>query len=220
MQLNFGLAFDPLARGYRITPPGPANGGSASLLAFIDNNANGLFDPGEEPVPGVVLQGAARVMKTDAAGRAFVTGLGEGASAILRADTSSTDTVFVTSPPQNIAFAPRAGSVAQVLYPMVPSSELVIRLKFRQQDGTLTGLSAVRLQLVPETGAPVDGHTEFDGSVIFESMTPGHYRLQLEPDQAGKLGMRLVAPIELAVLADGRTVSAEGEVIFTRRSLQ
>ena len=216
LQLNFGLAWDPLKRGYRSTPPGPANGGSASLLAFIDANANGRPDAGEAPVSGIELQGAGRKLMTDKDGRAFVTGLGESSSASLRADISNADTGFIASPPQTIMFAPRAGHVATVYYPLVPTSELAVKLDFRQQDGTMIGLSAVRLRLVPQSGPAMEGVTEFDGTVVFDAVKPGTYRLELDPVQAGRLGMRLTAPMTVRIGADGSSQRLGGEIAFAR----
>ncbi|WP_310534680.1 hypothetical protein [Novosphingobium sp.] len=214
VQFNFGLAFDPVRGGYRVTSPGPANGGSASFLAFQDDNANGRFDSGEKPVAGVALQGAARPMVTDAQGRAFITGLGDGGMANLRADITDADAGFVSAPPQNVVLAPRAGHVATILYPLVPTSEVVFRVNFRQQDGTMTGLSAVMLRLIPETGAPIAGKTEFDGTAVFDGVKPGTYRIALDPEQATRLGMTLAGPGSVRIGSDGRTVQLSGEARF------
>lgn len=214
LQFNFGLARDPLKGGYRMTPPGPANGASAALLAFIDANANGLRDAGEVAVPGVKLEGGGIKTMTDAQGRAFVTGLGDGNMTTLRADVSETDTMFVTPPPQNIVFAARAGGVTTIPYPLVPTSELVARIGFRRKDGALSGLSAVKLRLVSPMGAVVQGVTEFDGTAVFDEVRPGRYALEIDPDQAARLGMRLMAPVQVTVGADGRSIDALGEVAF------
>ena len=168
IQLNFGIARDPLKGRYRMTPPGPANGASAALLAFIDANANGTRDAGEEAVPGVVIQGGGLKVATDAQGRAFVTGLGDGTMTSLRADVSGADTMFVAPPPQTIQFAARAGNVARIDYPLVPTSELVARIRFRGREGALSGLSAVKLRLVSAKGVVVQGMTEFDGTAVFD----------------------------------------------------
>lgn len=218
LQLNFGLAFDPLARRYRMTPPGPANGGSAALLAFIDNDANGEMDAGEEPVSGVELQGGAHTVVTDKQGRAFVTGLGESPSTVLRADIANTDTVFVAPPAPNIALAPRAGSVSKVLYPMVPTSDVSVKLDYRTPDGKITGLSAVRLRLVDGNGNVIEGTTEFDGTVVFDTVKPGAYSVELDPDQARRLGMKLAAPVKAVVGWKARSLSVEGEILFVRSS--
>ncbi len=214
VQLNFGLARDPLQGRYRMTPPGPANGASAALLAFIDANANGLRDSGEEAVAGVTLEGGGRKAVTDAQGRAFVTGLGDGSMTTLRADVSGTDTMFVTPPPQNITFAARAGGVTTIPYPLVPTSELVARINFRRKDGALSGLSAVKLRLVSVKGAVVESQTEFDGTAVFDQVKPGKYTIEVDPDQAARLGMRLKEPVFVQVGADGNSIDAAGEVAF------
>lgn len=216
LQLNFGLAWDPFKRGYRATPPGPANGGSAAMLAFIDANANGRMDRGEAPVSGVELGGTGRKVVTDAQGRAFVTGMGDSGMTTLRTEIANTDTVFVAAPPQNVAFAPRAGLVAQIVYPMVPTSELVIRMNFRKQDGTMTGLSAVLVRLVPRIGEAVVATTEFDGSLVFDAVNPGSYSIELDLEQAKRLGMKLTAPMQVTISSDGKSLTASGEIVFTR----
>lgn len=214
LQLNFGFARDPLQGRYRMTPPGPANGASAALLAFIDANANGERDSGEEAVPGVTIEGGGRKAVTDAQGRAFVTGLGDGSMTTLRADVSGTDTMFVTPPPQNITFAARAGGVTTIPYPLVPTSELVARITFRRKDGALSGLSAVKLRLVSAKGKIVEGQTEFDGTAVFDQVKPGRYAIEVDPDQATRLGMRLREPVFVQIGADGNPVDAAGEVAF------
>lgn len=214
LQLNFGFARDPLQGRYRMTPPGPANGASAALLAFIDANANGQRDSGEDTVPSVTIEGGGRKAVTDAQGRAFVTGLGDGTMTTLRADVSGTDTMFVTPPSQNITFAARAGGVTTIPYPLVPTSELVARITFRRKDGALSGLSAVKLRLVSARGTVVQGQTEFDGTAVFDQVKPGRYAIEVDPDQAARLGMRLREPVFVQIGADGNSVDAAGEVAF------
>lgn len=214
LQLNFGLARDPLQGRYRMTPPGPANGASAALLAFIDANANGQRDAGEEAVPGVTVEGGGLKAVTDAQGRAFVTGLGDGTMTTLRADIAGTDTMFVAAPPQNIVFAARAGGMTTIHYPLVPTSELVARINFRRKDGAMSGLSAVKLRLVGAKGTITEGMTEFDGTAVFDQIKPGQYKLEIDPDQAARLGMRLREPVFVQVGADGQMIDASGEVAF------
>lgn len=214
LQLNFGLARDPLKGRYRITPPGPANGASAALLAFIDANANGQRDRGEEAVPGVVVEGGGLKTVTDADGRAFVTGLGDGSMTTLRTDATGADTVFVAAPPQNIVFAARSGGMTTIPYPLVPTSELVARIGFRRKDGEVGGLSAVKLRLVSAKGEVIQGMTEFDGTAVFDQVRPGKYAIEIDPEQGARLGMRLKSPIVVTVGADGRTIDALGEVAF------
>lgn len=220
LQLTFGFAHEPIMNSYRLTPPGPANGGSAALQAFTDSNGNGRMDIGEAPLPGIAVQGGSTTVRTDAQGRAFVTGLGNGRSTMLHTDTSEVDATFMTSPPQNIALTPHAGDVAAIPYPFFPSSELVGKIKFRRPDGTFTGLSTVHLRLVPDKGDAISAETEFDGTAVFESVRPGHYRLEIDPEQAHRVGIALKEPIDVVVDLKGRQLVVNGEVVIDSRDNQ
>jgi hypothetical protein len=220
LQVNFGLAFDPFARRYRMTRPGPSSNASAALLAFMDDNANGLRDAGEAPVEGVKLGGGDFPVATDAEGQAFVTGLGSGANGILRTDTAGLDLFFMTSPPQNVVFTPRAGEVLAIPYPFVAASEVIVSLVTEQGDGEMAGLAAVRFALVDDRGAELLSATEFDGRAVFESVRPGRYTVRLDPEQAERLRMTLEQPVEIEVTSEGRVIRARGVIRFERGTLQ
>ncbi|HWH23127.1 MAG TPA: hypothetical protein VNT25_07575, partial [Allosphingosinicella sp.] len=215
IRLAFGLAFDPGISNYRITRPGPASGGSIAFHSFTDSNGNGSFDPGEEPVAGVLLEGVERKIKTDARGRAFVTGLGNSTSASLRTNIEKIDAFFVSSPPQQIDFSPRPGHVLQVPYPLAPVSEVVARVTLKKQDGEVVGLSAVRVRLVRDGADMLEATTEFDGSAVFTEVRPGTYRFELDPAQAERLKMKLKEPVIVTVAEDGNVPDIRAEVVFS-----
>ena len=113
---------------------------------------------------------------------------------------------------------PRAGTVARVDYPLVPTSELVVRLSFRRQSGDRAALSAVRLQLVPASGEAMPGITEFDGTAVFDAIRPGTYRIELDPAQAARLGMALAQPLAVTVTGNGAPAQVQGEIVFRKES--
>lgn len=217
LRLSFGLARDPWSGRVRVTRPGIAAGGSAALHAFLDRNGNGRHDAGEAPMPGVVVTGGERSVTTDAEGRAWIMGLGEGPSARLHANSANIDAFFVESPPQDIELSPRAGTVLAVAYPFAPVSEVLAKIVTRDVSGRDVGLSAVRVQLAAEGKPPIAGTTQFDGTVIFEGVPPGAYRLVLDPEQAGRLGMELLEIPELTVRDDGVPPEVEAQVRFRER---
>lgn len=220
VQMRFGLAYDPWKGGYRFTPPGPANGGSAALLAFTDNNGNNRLDPDDIPIPGIVVQGGGSLAKTDSRGQAFVTGLGESQTAVLRTDTSAADTVFAQSPPQTIEFQPRAGEVVRIPYPFYPTSEVDVHIATRRSDGSLVSLSSVQFNLVPDVGEPIPGATEFDGNSVFEAVRPGQYRLELDLAQRQRLGISLVNPVSFKVDPIGGRIAVSAEIAFEKEYAQ
>ncbi len=220
VQLNFGLAHDPNRGGYRLTPPGPASGASASLLAFRDANGNGRFDQGEAPLPGILVDDVHGPVATDDSGRAFFTGLGDGPTGFARIDTTNVDTVFDSSPPASISFVPRPGLVMQVPFAVVPTSEIAVSIKMHQPNGGMVGIASVRLNLVDAMGKKLPISTEFDGLAVFEQVRPGRYWIELDTEQAQQLKMRLVEPIEVEVGATGNLIRLAGEVLFEREQSQ
>jgi hypothetical protein len=212
LRFAFGLAHD--GRRYRVTPPGPASGGSAAFRSFIDRNGNGRFENGEEGVPNVSLEGGERPGLTAADGRSFLVGLGAASTARLRIGTDKIDNLYVSAPAATLEFSPRPGKVLQIPYAIVPTGEVMVRLTF-QREGERIGLSAVRLRLVREGADPRVAITEFDGSTVFGDVPAGEYRLELDPTQAERLRMRLAAPVSIAVAADGEpSKDVDAEIVF------
>ena len=216
VQLNFGFAFDPFKRRYRITPPGPSSGASAAFLAFVDANADGIIGVDERRVADVRIAGTGTPLATDARGEAFITGLGNSPRGAFRVDSSQVDDVFLSSPPQDVTFAPRPGQVLRIAYPFTPTSEVVVKLEIKQRDGSRVGLSALRFRLIGTNGTTIEGSTEFDGTAVLENVKPGRYELELDPDQAGRLKMRLITPVKVVVTATSGSVPAPGTIQFER----
>lgn len=203
-QWNFGLGYDPFARGYRLTRSGPGSGGSAVVDAYLDENGNGVRDPGEQPVPNLEIQGGGghRIV-TDAQGHAYVTGLGAGPSTTLNVSVDKIDNPSVATPGAVVQLEPRPGGVTRINYPLRPTGDVTVKLQLVRDDGRKVGLSAARVELVPEKGAPIEMITEFDGSAIFNSVPVGTYHLELDPRQAKQLRMHLLSDATIRIKGDG-----------------
>lgn len=201
-QLSFGLSFNP-ARGYQMTRPGPGSGGSVFFQAFMDDNGNGVRDEGEAPVKDVVLEGGAQRVVTGEDGSAFVSGVGAGPTSRLVVGLDQLDALSVKTPPTVLDLRPRPGATLRVDYPMQPTGDVLVKLMLRRPDGSSVGLAAARLLLVDSRGRKFEAGTEFDGTALFSGVPVGKYRVELEPDQAKRLRMRLAAPVAAEVKNDG-----------------
>lgn len=72
----------------------------------------------------------------------------------------------------------------------------------------LRGLGAERiLWSVFVLASSSDAQSLHDGYFYFDRVPPGQYQLRIDPDQATKLGIRLLAPVPLKAAADGGLVS-------------
>ena len=217
-QLSFGLSYNPARRRYQMSRTGPGAGGSILFHAFMDDNGNGVFDPGEAPVKDVVLEGGIRRAVTDETGQVFISGVGAGPTARLAVSLDQIENPAVKTPPATLDLRPRPGVTMRIDYPMQPTGDVVVRLMLRRPDGSSVGLAAARLQLVDEHGRKFEGATEFDGTAIFTSIPIGKYRVELDPEQAQRLRMRLATPLTAVIKNDGGFgTDLEGEVLFEAR---
>lgn len=217
LQFGFSLAYSPLGGGYRLSRTGAASGGNAALQAFIDDNGNGVMDRGERPTKGVAIDGGQRQTRTDDNGRALLTGLGNAPTARLQTNVDDVDLANVGTPPTTIEVAMRPGHTSVIPYPLAPQGEVMVKLTTVQGDGKQTGLSALRIRAVPDAGTPIEAQTEYDGTVVLGGLRAGHYRIELDPDQAARLRMRLDAPIDFTIdPAGGAVPDRRGIVIFER----
>jgi len=220
LSFAIGLIFDPISKRYVFTRPGPAQGGAVALQAFIDANGNGVMDKGEKPVPLATVDGGEHKGTTGADGHALVIGLGVAPTGRIQVGLDNIDDPYVVSPPKTVTFNPRPGRVVVVPYPLTAAAELFTHVLFRQGD-RLVGLSAVRVRLVKAGAAagatPREASTEFDGTAGFEDLAVGTYDFQLDPEQADRLHMRLVKPVQIVVPPQGGPVpDVSVEVMFDR----
>jgi hypothetical protein len=214
LRIAVGALFDPDRRGYALTPPGPSTSASAVFRSFIDDDEDGLFGPGDEPVPQVAIGGGARQSLTGADGRAVVTGLSVAPTGRLQVDTGNVDRLYLATPPATVTFAPRPGQVLRIPYAITAAGEVWARIFLRRGEEDV-GISAVRVQLLREGQPPLTATSEYDGSVIFSNVPAGRYRLVLDPDQARSLRMRLKAPVDLSVAPDDAQ-DIQAEIVFDR----
>jgi hypothetical protein len=217
-RMAFSLMQDPLNGRYMATRPGAAAGGNLAMRAFVDRNGNDRMDPGEDPVPGIIITGGGGEIATDAKGQALVTGIGAGSTAQLRLNLNDIDFPYVASPPQVLELTPRPGGVARLDYALKPTGEVLVRIMMRDANGRRIGISAVDVVLTRPNAPPVRGRTEFDGSVLFDKVSAGSYTVTLDPDQSKRLGMSMTAPATMVVPPDGGFVpDVNVEVVFAAR---
>lgn len=204
LQMGFGFGYDPLQRRYELTRPGVAGGGAVAVNAWIDANGDGVRQPGEQGLGGLVADTPAGAEVTDDDGRVFATGLGDAAIARIRLNDEAIDDPFLIGGAGAIEIVPRAGRTVVIDRPMTRSAEVELTALFIHDDGASRPLAALDVELISEHGGQViRGRSDHAGVLFFEGVPPGAYALRLQADQARTQGMSLVAPVILIVPADG-----------------
>jgi hypothetical protein len=188
---------------WRFEPPGLARGGSLVAIAFRDLNGDGLREPGEPPLEGVGFRGGSGEVTTNKGGMALVTGLGDGrpAQVSMITDTLPDPYMFPTRP--GVEVVPRPGRTHRALFPVVAVSEVEGHAFFHNGSSS-RAVSNVHLQLVDSKGAVVStANTEYDGYFFIDRVAPGDYTIRIDPEQAGKLNIRLAEPVSVKASPDG-----------------
>jgi hypothetical protein len=164
-------------------------------------------------VPGAIVDGGERKVVTNNQGRALVTGL-NGVNSRVQVTLDELIDVHLQAPPSTVEFHGRPGRVQTIAYPLTPTSEAALRI-VSWKSGRLIGLSAVRVALISADGKTASASTEFDGSVHFDALRAGRYRVELDAEQSSRLRMRLKHALEFEVRADQGTLDdMTAEVVF------
>ncbi|WP_116091291.1 hypothetical protein [Sphingomonas crusticola] len=215
LQFAVGLVYNPARSRYVLTRPGAASSGTVAFHAFVDTNGNGVLDPGEEPVPGIAVEGGSRTTPTGADGRALISNVAGVGRARLQVDLDALADPYLAAPPQTVQLVPGPGRVAAVEYPLRRSGEMQAHVMLLTAAGDKRGLSAAKIEVArPDGSVVMEARTEFDGSVFIERLPVGTYQLQMDAAQMNSLGLVADAPVPFTVSPKGGYV---GEVTIMVR---
>ncbi len=199
LRVGFSFGRNPLSGHAFLARPGLTSGGAAAVTAFADANANGVRDPGEGPVAGVTFLSGTHESRTDAQGRALIPGLGDGARASVRVDSDSMPDIALAPARAGIEIVPRPGRIHTSDFAIVTLSDIEGTAYFRAATGT-RAVSRLQLRLLrPDGSLAARARSESDGFFLFERLPAGEYRLELDPQQAASLKIRLEGPVTLTL---------------------
>jgi hypothetical protein len=199
LRVGFSFGRNPLSGRAFLARPGLTSGGAVAVNAFADANANGVRDAGEGPVAGVTFLSGTDETRTDAQGRAFITGLGDGARASVRVDSDSMPDIALAPARPGIEIVPRPGRIHTSDFAIVTLSDIEGTAYFRAESGT-RAVSRLQLRLLRLDGSlAARARSESDGFFLFERLPAGEYHLELDPQQAASLKIRLDGPVTLTL---------------------
>jgi hypothetical protein len=179
LTLSFGFGPDPRGGGVRFSRERLASQGQALATVFVDENGDGVQEPGEETVRGVTLTAgsAAAEVPTDAHGRAIVDALTPYRPVLIGIDVETLPDPTMRPALAGVVVTPRPGVATKVMIPIVASGEV---------EGALVraggnGMEGVDIELVDQTGAVrATSRTDYDGYFLFDTVPYGEYRLRVK----------------------------------------
>ena len=210
LQLGFGFGYNPGRKRYQMIRPGGASGGAVAVDAFVDQDGDGLRQPGEEGVAGIVVDTPGGEVTTDGAGRAFTSGLGDPGTTVVRLDAASIEDPFLVGGPGVYAIEPRPGRTATISWPMRRSTEVELTVLLDRPGEAARPLAAVNLELTPSrSGAIITVRSDHAGVAFIEAIPPGTYAIRLQPAQAAALGLSLSGNPTLTIPPSGGFVRGD-----------
>jgi hypothetical protein len=187
--LALAFSFGPKsAGGWRVSAEKLASRGQVIADVWMDENGDGVRQPGEAALPAVPLT-AGNVLvdaATDSEGRGTIDGLEPFRAVMIGIDAGSLPDPYVQPALPGVVVAPRPGVATRVLLPMVAAGE--IEGIFRRDGGHV--VEGLRVELVDAEGrVRAATLTEFDGYFLFEGVAYGRYTVR--PGKVSAAALRL-----------------------------
>ncbi|WP_447765587.1 MSCRAMM family protein [Sphingopyxis panaciterrae] len=186
--LSLAFSFGPRSSGggWRLSSEKLASRGQVIADVWMDDNGDGIRQPGEAAVPSVQL--TAGTAFVDAAtgkdGRGVIDGLEPFRPVMIGIDAGSLPDPYVQPALPGVVVTPRPGVATRVALPMTAAGEIE-GIAMRDGGNAIDGLS---LELVDAEGrVRATTLTEFDGYFLFESVAYGRYTVRLAKASAAAL---------------------------------
>ncbi|GIU50930.1 hypothetical protein TUM4438_38710 [Shewanella sairae] len=153
------------------------NTGSVKIIAFQDDNANGLFDDIELPISGLKFTGHSQSNKqTDLNGELLITQLQTNRQQKLVLNENSLKDPFLLPAAHIISVNPHPGHIQPILFPVMYTAELEGEVVFDDKDNSPASGVFVELR-AKSSDISNSTRVEYDGIFILDQMLPGEYEL-------------------------------------------
>lgn len=162
---------------YEFSSKNLSNRAALAANTYLDNNYDGVFNAGDEPIEGAIFNvGKRSSTPAEQNGYASYIGSSKGEYEPVQIDPDSLkDPSYVSSIP-DYEVALRSGIAKRVEFPIIKTGTI---------DGIVSGanggFSSVRMQLVSDAEIVATTTTAFDGYYSFEYIVPGQYQVRLDP---------------------------------------
>lgn len=160
--------------------PGLQRGGVAGFV-FLDENANGVRDPGEPPIEGVSVYAGLDGARTDSTGFYGIWDLVPFELERLRVDSLSIANPLWVPMYPDVELPITPASYRQIDIPIVIAGEVSGKVIVRRADGREFGFGPLAMALVDvETGQRVEFESFSDGEFYLFGVHPGEYRIEVD----------------------------------------
>lgn len=209
LQLFIAMGREPRQAQWRFDALPKADSGAASVRVFLDNNANGIMDSGEEPIENVAMtvNGSRAPVRTDAAGIAWLDRLPIRQQVDIAVDTQTLEDPYWVPQRKGVRLVPRPGHVAELNFPVILTGEIDGTV-FLVEKSSRRGIGDVAIELLDIDRRVVSTiKSSSDGYYIVPAVAQGRYHLRVAPEQLKQFDLIDPGEREITVLPDGKFIN-------------
>ncbi len=209
LQLFIAMGWEPRQRQWRFDALPKADSGAASVRVFLDDNANGLMDAGEEPIENVALtvNGSRVPVRTNAAGLAWLDRLPIRQHVDIAVDTQTLEDPYWAPQRKGVRLVPRPGHVAEFDFPVILTSEIDGTV-YLVDKRTKRGIGDVAIELLDLDRQVVSTiKSSSDGYYIVPAVVQGRYYLRISPEQLKQFDLIDPGERDISILPDGKFIN-------------
>ncbi|CAM3347857.1 carboxypeptidase regulatory-like domain-containing protein [Shewanella violacea] len=198
LKWNTSLLWQPETNLWLLDRVSHLNTGAVKIIAFQDDNADGVFNDNELAISGLSFSGHSQSENmTDKNGELLITHLQTTRPQRLLLKESSLPDPFLVPSAIAITVNPHPGNIQDILYPVLYTAELeghvmsLIGGKLASATGMLVILRNQALNREYKT------RVEYDGVFIFDRVIPGRYKIFIEDKLRAELVLKPGDYVEL-----------------------
>lgn len=205
LTLSMSAARNPHNGDWSVRAGAVAEKGAAAARVYLDNDLDGEFSEGDEPIEGAVFETGSWLAKEESNedGIAMLTGLPPHSKLSISLPPTGLEDPYWVAEPEGYTVPLRPGVAIPLNFPIVVTGEIdgVVALR---QGARLVEVSDAVIQLLDQDGQVVDEtRSAFDGFYLLERVRPGSYVVRLDPEQLRRLGLTAPAPEPVEIRGDG-----------------
>ncbi len=203
-RFSIGLGREPRENKWVPHALAIAGRGSVSARVFLDNNQDGLFNQGDEPLEniGFTINGGYQQVRTNEAGIAFITGIAEHTPANLAIATATLEDPLWSPALEGMRIIARPGQAMQLDFPIFSSGEIDGTI-YLSRNGKTVPAGRVTVEVVDQRGRVVKtATTEYDGFYVISRVPVGKYRIRVSQQQMTDLNLSAETEPAFEITAD------------------
>lgn len=186
-RIGFSFGRNPVSNAFFVAQPGLTAGGAVAVAAFADGNGNGIRDGDDALIEGAEIDTGAQVVRTGTDGVAFLGQLGNATRTYVRLNAESLPDIAMAPSRPGFSITPRPGRIHVSKFPIDMLGEVEGSAVFGSEQRGVSGLALVLIDSAGHQAARV--RTGAGGTFLMEQVRPGQYRLDIDQEQAKRLGL-------------------------------